>query len=62
MILRQQEQDEQTPRVPLMLLRTSIASDGGESSLYGGYLCALGFGSCGTKFDEHGVLYIWLFR
>jgi hypothetical protein len=30
----------------------SIASNVDESSSCDGYLCALGFGACGTKFDE----------
>jgi hypothetical protein len=45
---------------PLKLLLGSIASDVYESSLCGGYLCALGFGACVTKFDEYGPLFIGL--
>jgi hypothetical protein len=43
-----------------MLLLGSIASDVDESSLCGGYLRALGFGACGTKFNEYGLLFIGL--
>jgi hypothetical protein len=49
MILWQYEQDEQTPHIPLLLLRASIALNGGESSLCGGYLHALGFGLAGQN-------------
>jgi hypothetical protein len=45
---------------PLKLLLGSNASNSGESSSRGSYLCALGFGACGTKFDEHGY-YIYSF-
>jgi hypothetical protein len=45
---------------PLKLLLGSIASDVDESSSCGGYLRALGFGACGTKFDEYGPLFIGL--
>jgi hypothetical protein len=45
---------------PLKLLLESIALDIDESSLCGGYLRALGFGACGTKFDEYGPLFIGL--
>jgi hypothetical protein len=45
---------------PLKLLLGSIASDVNESSLCGGYLCALGFGAYGTKFDEYRLLFIGL--
>jgi hypothetical protein len=45
---------------PLKLLLGSIASDDDESSLCGVYLHALGFGACGTKFDEYGPLFIVL--
>jgi hypothetical protein len=45
---------------PLKLLLHSISSDGGESSSRDGYLRALGFGVCGTKFDEHVPLFIGL--
>jgi hypothetical protein len=45
---------------PLNLLLGSIASDVNESSSSGGYLCALGFGACGMKFDEYGPLFIGL--
>jgi hypothetical protein len=44
----------------LKLLLGSIASEVDESSLCGGYLCALGFGACGAKFDEYGPLFIGL--
>jgi hypothetical protein len=44
----------------LKLLFGSIASDGGELSSRGSYLRALGFGACGTKFDEYGPLFIGL--
>jgi hypothetical protein len=52
--------DEQTPHIPLLLLRASIALDSSESSLCSGFLCALGFEACGTKFDKHELLYIGL--
>jgi hypothetical protein len=45
---------------PLKLLLGSIASDVDESSSCGGYLHALGFGACGTNFDEYGPLFIGL--
>jgi hypothetical protein len=45
---------------PLKLLLASIASGINESSSCGGYLRALGFGVCGTKFDEYGQLFIGL--
>jgi hypothetical protein len=45
---------------PLKLLLGSIALDVDESSSCGGYLHALGFGACGTKFDEYGPLFIGL--
>jgi hypothetical protein len=45
---------------PLKLLLSSIASDGGGSSLCGGYLHALGLGACRTEFDEHVPLFIGL--
>jgi hypothetical protein len=45
---------------PLKLLLGSIALDGSESSSRGSYLCVLGFGTCGTKFDEYGPLFIGL--
>jgi hypothetical protein len=46
------------PRLdPLNLLLGLIASDGDESSPRGGYLHALGFWGCETKFDEHKPLY-----
>jgi hypothetical protein len=45
---------------PLKLLLGSIASDVDESSSCGGYLRALGFGACGTKFNEYRPLFIWL--
>jgi hypothetical protein len=44
----------------LKLLLGPISSDGGESSSRNGYLRALGFGACGTKFNEHGPLFIGL--
>jgi hypothetical protein len=47
---------------PLKLLLGSIASNGGESSLCGGYLHVLEFGACRMKFDNHGPLFIGLFR
>jgi hypothetical protein len=45
---------------PLKLLLGSFASDVDESSLCGGYLHALEFGACGTKFDEYRLLFIGL--
>jgi hypothetical protein len=45
---------------PLKLLLGSIASNVDESSSSDGYLCALGFVACGTKFDEYGPLFIGL--
>jgi hypothetical protein len=45
---------------PLKLLLGTIASNVDESSSRGGYLRALGFGACGTKFDEYGPLFIGL--
>jgi hypothetical protein len=45
---------------PLKLLLGSIAWDVDESSSCGGYLGALGFGVCGTKFDVYGPLFIVL--
>jgi hypothetical protein len=44
----------------LELHLSSIASDVNESSLCGGYIYALGIGACGTKFIEHGPLFIGL--
>jgi hypothetical protein len=38
----------------------SIALDVDESSSCGGYLCALGFGACETKFDVYVPLFIGL--
>jgi hypothetical protein len=43
---------------PLKLLLGSIALDVDESSLCGGYLRALGFGACGTKFEEYEPQFI----
>jgi hypothetical protein len=45
---------------PLKLLLGSIASDVDESSSCGGYLRVLGFGGCGTKFNEYGPRFIGL--
>jgi hypothetical protein len=45
---------------PLKLLHGPIASDVDESSSCGGYLRALGFVDCGTKFDEYWPLFIGL--
>jgi hypothetical protein len=45
---------------PFKLLLGSIASNVNECSLCGGYLCALGFGACGTKFDKYERLFIGL--
>jgi hypothetical protein len=45
---------------PLKLLLGSIASNVNESCSCGGYLRALGFGACGTKFHEYGPLFIGL--
>jgi hypothetical protein len=45
---------------PLKLLLGSIALDVDESSSWGDYLHALGFGSCGTKFDGYKPLFIGL--
>jgi hypothetical protein len=45
---------------PLKLLLGSIAKDVNESSSCSGYICALGFGTCGTKFNEYGPLFIGL--
>jgi hypothetical protein len=44
----------------LKLLLGSIASDVDESSSCCGYLRALRFGACGTKFNEYGPLFIGL--
>jgi hypothetical protein len=59
-VLRLQGAALQLHLAPLKLLLGSIASDVDESSLCGGYLHALGFGACGTKFDEYGPLFIGL--
>jgi hypothetical protein len=61
-LLRLQEVALKLRLDPLKPLLGSIASDGGESSSRGGYLCALGFRACGIKFDEHVQLYTGLFR
>jgi hypothetical protein len=45
---------------PLKLLLGSIALDDGESSSHNNFPRALGFGACGIKFDEHGLLFIGL--
>jgi hypothetical protein len=45
---------------PLNFLMGSIASDVDESSSCNGYLRALGFGACRTKFDEYMPLFIGL--
>jgi hypothetical protein len=45
---------------PLKLLLWSIASNVDESSLCGGYLRALGFAACGTKFNEYRPSFIGL--
>jgi hypothetical protein len=42
----------------LKLLLGLIASDGGESSSHGGFLCALGFVDYRLKFVEHSPLFI----
>jgi hypothetical protein len=60
MLLRLQEVALKLCLDPLKLLLGSIASDGGESSSRGAYLRALGFGLCGAKSDEHGLLFIGL--
>jgi hypothetical protein len=60
MVLRLRGAALQLRLAPLKLLLGSIASDVDESSSCGGYLRALGFGACGTKFDEYGPLFIGL--
>jgi hypothetical protein len=45
---------------PLKLFLGSIASDVDESSSMGGYIRALGFGACETKFDEYMPLLVLL--
>jgi hypothetical protein len=45
---------------PIKLLLGSIALDVDESSSCSGYLRALGFRACGTKFNEYGPLFIGL--
>jgi hypothetical protein len=59
-VLRLQGAALQLCLAPLKLLLGSIASDIDESSLCGGYLCALGYGACGTKFDEYRPLFMGL--
>jgi hypothetical protein len=59
-LLRLQEVAPKLCLDPLKLLLGSIASNGGESSLFSGYICVLGFGACGTKFIKHGPLFIGL--
>jgi hypothetical protein len=59
-VLRLQGAALQLCLAPLKLILGSIASDVDESMLCGGYLRALGFGACGTKFDEYGPLFIGL--
>jgi hypothetical protein len=59
-VLQLREAPLQLCLAPLKLLLGSIASDVDESSLCSGYLRALGFGACGTKFDEYGPLFIGL--
>jgi hypothetical protein len=59
-LLRLQEAALKLHLDPLKLLLGSIASDGGESSSCGGFLCVLGFGDCGMKFIKHMPLFIGL--
>jgi hypothetical protein len=59
-VLRLQGAALQLCLAPLKLHIGSIASDVEESSSCSGYLRALGFGACGTKFDEYGPLFIGL--
>jgi hypothetical protein len=60
MVLRLRGAALQLCLAPLKLLLGSTASDINESSSCGGYLHALGFGACGTKFDEYMPLFIGL--
>jgi hypothetical protein len=60
MVLRLRGAALQLCLAPLKLLLGSTASDINESSSCGGYLHALGFGACGTKFDEYRPLFIGL--
>jgi hypothetical protein len=60
MVLRLQGAALQLHFAALMLLHGSMASYVDESSSCGGYLCALGFGACGTKFNEYVPLFIGL--
>jgi hypothetical protein len=58
MVLRWQEQDEQTPHVPLFLLRASISPGGDELNTHDKKPLAARVWCCGQKFSEHGPLFI----
>jgi hypothetical protein len=59
-VLRLQGAALQLHLAPLKLLLGSIALDVDELNSCGGYLRALGFEACGTKFDEYRPLFIGL--
>jgi hypothetical protein len=46
------------PYALLLLLRASIALAVAKSSRKMSFIQALGFGSCGSKFEQYGRLYI----
>jgi hypothetical protein len=60
MILQRQEQDEQTPRVPLLLHWASISLDGDELNSHGKKSLATRVWFCGVKFKGHRPLFIGL--
>jgi hypothetical protein len=60
MVLRRQEQDEQTPRIPLRssVLQFLRAATNWTHTAWNPW--RLGFGPCETKFNEYGPLFIGL--
>jgi hypothetical protein len=60
MVLRRQEQDEQTLDDPLLLLRASISLAGDELNSHHKKPLVARVWCCRQKFDEHGLLFIGL--
>jgi hypothetical protein len=60
MVLWRQEQDEQTPDVPLLLLCASISLGGDELNSHRKKPLAARVWCCRQRFDEHGLLFVGL--
>jgi hypothetical protein len=60
MVIRWQEQDEQTPHVHLLLLRASISPSEGELNSHGKKSLVARVWCCEQKFDEYGPQFIGL--